>query len=58
MSAALRDLLIGMSGRRTLQQLAAYLHGTRPALFADERAAMDFAARCIVDLERLDRGGE
>ena len=55
---ALRDLLARMDGRQTLQQLASALRKDWPALFQHDRAALDFAASCVTDLERLDRGGD
>lgn len=56
MARALRGLLGNMDGRRTLRELASTLRADWPELFATERAAFEFAARSVADLERLERG--
>ena len=55
--AALRALLAGIDGRRTIGALADDLAADSPGLFRDRCAAQDFIADWVARLEDLERGG-
>jgi predicted RNA methylase len=55
--AALRALLVGLDGHRTIGALAEDLAADSPGLFRDRTAAQDFIADWVVRLQDLEHGG-